>query len=208
MTESDDAAAGVFIARPDAAPQPDLELLVHVLELDPLRAVEFRHQRLRQLPAHRMRDRDAAGWRRLLQPHDEADRRAEAILARHENVSEPDAEPDLDRVVLAARISRRHRGLERDRPAHAVFDVGKLDQRPVAHRLEHRPAVLFERRPDDAQTQAGERQKRAALIAFHVARVAGNVQRRENGQLALCARHPGIHQKWGFQPLSRNIPLP
>ena len=146
-----------------ALPQPDLEELVHVLELDPLGAVELSGEVLDELPAHRMGNGDAARRRRLLQADGEAHRGAEAVVALDEDVGERHAEAGVH-GPRALGIARRHPGLELDRPFDRVLDARELDEGAVAHGLEEVAAMGGDRRPEQSPPNAGEIGQRAALI--------------------------------------------
>ena len=134
--------------------------------------VELGGELLDELPAHRMGDGDAAGRRRLLQADDEADRRAEAVVALDEDIGERHAEPDPDRLVALVGVPLGHRLLEGDRPFDRVLDAREFDQRAVAHRLEEIAAMGGERRPEHLQADGSEREQRAALVRFDEACVA------------------------------------
>ena len=107
--------------------------------------VELGGQFRRELPADGMGDGDAAGRRDLLEADDEADRRAESVLALDEDVGERDPEPGA-MIGSPARglVEFRHRGLEGDRPFDRVLDARELDQRAVAHRLEQIAGMLVD----------------------------------------------------------------
>ena len=169
-------------------PKPYLELLVHVLEFDPLGPVELRGERLDQLPADRMGDGDSPRRGGLLQADDEAHRRAVAVVALDEHVGQPDADADQD-GALAPLIALRHLGLELDRPFDRVLDARELDQRPVAHGLEHVAAMLGDGRPEHVAAELGEVDQRAALVLLDEAREAGHIERGKHRQAAWCTAH-------------------
>ena len=191
-------------------PHPDLDRLVDALQLDPLDAVELRREALDQLPAHRMGDGDAARRRRLLQAHDEADRRAEAVVALDEDVGERRC-----RRGPGSRSSPRSRcasaigGLEGDGPAdRCPRHWGTRPAPPSPMVLNRLPPWVASVGRRMRRRMAASSRQRAALVPLDEARVAGHVERGEDRQLSRRRTHPARSRAGSLRPRRSQAGLP
>ena len=142
-----------------------------------------------------MGDGDAAGLRRLLEPHDETDGRAEPVVAADEDIGETDADAHPDRVAGAHLVELVHRGLEGDRPLDPVLDARELDQGAVAHRLEQVAGMAEHRGAENIAAQPRKLQQRLAFVTLDEPGISRDIQGREHGQFARGALHQAC--SWG-----------
>ena len=132
---------------------------------------------------------DSARRRRLLQAHDESDRRAKLVVAADEDIGKAHADAHTDRVAAAHLVEFVHLRLERDRPLDAVLDAREFDQGAVAHRLEQVAGMAEDGGAQNAAAEARKLKQRLAFVTLDEPGVARDVQGREHGQFARGALH-------------------
>ena len=130
------------------------------------------------------RDQHAAGLANALQPRRDIDAVAENVVALDQDVAEIDADAIDDALVFRRPgVALGHQLLDRDRAFDGGDDGGKLQQHPVARRLDDAPAEARARSaapPRDARA----RPRRPRLVLAHQPRVADDVGGEDRGEAA------------------------
>src|SRR5829696_6500474 len=106
---------------------------------------------------------------------------AENVIAIDDDVADVDAEPILD-ALLRRQNARRETSLHRDRTADRVDHAHKLDENPIAGRLDHATAVCSQLGIDALSPQRTQSVERALLVAFDKATVFRNIADQNSGQ--------------------------
>ena len=132
----------------------------------------------------RARDQHAARLANALQPRRDIDAVAENVVALDQHVAEIDADAVDDALRLRRLgVALDHQLLDRDRAFDGGDDGGKLQQQPVARRLDDAPAEARHDRPRRLAMLA-HRPRRPRLVLAHQARVADDVDGEDRGEAA------------------------
>ena len=149
-------------------------LLAEISEGDP--------QLVSDLIVRRAGDAKATGLAQSFQAGSDIDAIPEDVAVIYDDIAYIDADAKNDALVLAnTRIATEHAALNRNRALHRIDDAAKLDQRPVACRLDDTPMMSGDRGVDQLAAVGFQRRQRAHFIDAHQPAVADDI-RSENGR--------------------------
>ena len=138
-------------------------------------------------------DADAAGLGHRLQARGDVDAVAIDVVALDDDVAEIDADAKPDPLRFGrALVAIGHSALDHGSALDGIDDAGELDQRAVAHQLDHAAMEFLDRRVDQFATAALQSLERADLVLAHEAAVADHVGSKYCGKPSLhaCLRLP------------------
>ena len=154
-------------------------LSVLLAEIDEIRVDPAAH-----VVVGRARDQHAARLANALQPRRDVDAVAQNVVALDQHVAEIDADAIDDALRLRRLgVALDHQLLDRDRAFDGGDDGGKLQQQPVARRLDDAAAEARHDRPRRLAMLA-HRPRRPRLVLAHQARVADDVDGEDRGEAA------------------------
>ena len=131
-------------------------------------------------------DADAAGLRHRLQARCDVYAIAVDVVVLDDDVAEIDADAKPDLLGLGgALVAIDHPALDHGSALDGIDDAGKLNQRAVAHQLDHAAVEFLDRRVDQFATAALQALERADLVFAHEAAVANHVGRKYCGKPSL-----------------------
>jgi len=100
------------------------------------------------------------------------------VVTVDDDVPDVDADPKRNPILFgAAGIVLANPLLDLDRAGHSVYRTGELDQRPVAHELDHRARMGRDHWIDDLAPQRLEPSQGPGLVNSHEARVSDYISR-------------------------------
>ncbi len=151
----------------------------------------------------RVRDQHAALGRLGLQARRDIDAVAQDVVAVDDDVTQIDADPELDRLLGPRLVEGRHGALDGDRTIDCVDGAGKFYQCPVAHFLDDPPAMGIHRRIEMLIPDLPHRRQRARFVHAYQPGIASDVGREDRGEPALRS---GLgHQLRGLPEQSRRL---
>jgi len=120
-----------------------------------------------------------------LQPRGYVDTIAVDVVLLDDHVTEVDADPKRDALVLGRfLVPVDHTALDLDRAAYRVDDTGELRQKPVAGVLDDPAVMLGNLGINQFAEMCLEAFVRALLIGAHQARVARHICGKDRGKAA------------------------
>jgi hypothetical protein len=135
------------------------------------------------------RDEDATGLCQAFDTGSDVHAVTIDILAVDDDVADVDSYPKLDPFVFgAAGIVLANRFLDLDRAGDGIDRAGELDERPVAHQLDHATRMRGDRRVDDLAPQRLEARQCSRFVAPHETRKANHIGRKDGRKSALNTR--------------------
>ena len=161
----------------------------------------------RDLVAHLVRGGaryvDPAGLRQGLDPRRDVDAVAVDVVSIDDDVADIDPDTELDPPFGRAVGSvLGHQLLDFHGAGHGVDGASELDQRAVAHQLDHPARMTRHLRVDDCVAQRFEAGERSAFVGFHQTRIADDIESKYGGKPALnpLASHGGKASRLSSEP--------
>ena len=148
----------------------------------------------------RARNAHTAWLGHRLQARGDVDAVAIDVVVLDDDVAEIDADAKPDPLGLSgALVAIDHAALDHGRTLDGVDDAGELDQRAVAHELDHAAAEFLDSGVDQFAPAALQPLKRADLVLAHEPAVADHIGCKDRGEPSLhtcCA--PSLSGRSGF----------
>ena len=122
---------------------------------------------------HRSRHADAARFSQRFQPRSDIDAIARDVGAVNDDVTQVDADAELDALVGSLRLVV---------PAHGALHVDRATQHPVTGGLDDPTAMFGNLRIDDAHANPFKSRERSSLITFHMPAEADHIGDEDRGE--------------------------
>src|SRR6266853_877247 len=157
-----------------------------VLQLDLALVVETYIDPVTDLIVNSTRDRNASRHSDAFEPRCNIDAIAEDIVVVDDDVSQMDADAELDPLGLGyLRVLASHAALNFDGALRCIDGTGKFDQQTVASGLDDAAAMFGDCGVDKRFSESLQLRQRAFLVGTNQAAITGDIRRQDSRQSPL-----------------------
>jgi hypothetical protein len=157
-----------------------------VLQRDLALVVETHIDPVTDLIVNSTRDRNASRHSDAFEPRCNIDAIAENIVVIDDDVSQMDADAELDPLGLGyLRVLVSHAALKFDRASRCIDGTGEFDQHTVASGLDDAAAMFGDCGVDKRFSESLQLRQRAFLVGTNQAAITGDIRRQDSRQSPL-----------------------